>query len=72
MYLSRRDQGDVLLLRDANGDGRADGAHSLAIRDNKLYLITVKEVFAASIKPDGRLGELNMLIATCPTAASAT
>jgi len=76
VYLSRRDQGDVLLLRDADGDGRADGpavtvanragAHGLAIRDNKLYLITVKEVFAADIKPDGRLGELNMLIGDLP------
>ncbi|MFC5477864.1 YbhB/YbcL family Raf kinase inhibitor-like protein [Massilia suwonensis] len=76
VYVSRRDQGDVLLLRDANGDGRADGpavtvanragAHGLAIRDNKLYLITVKEVFAADIKPDGRLGELKMLIGDLP------
>ena len=76
VYVSRRDQGDVLLLRDANGDGRADGpavtvanragAHGLAIRDNKLYLITVKEVFAADIKRDGRLGELKMLIGDLP------
>jgi Raf kinase inhibitor-like YbhB/YbcL family protein len=76
VYLSRRDQGDVLLLRDTNGDGRADGApievanrpgaHGLAIHDNKLYLITVKEVFAADIKPDGRLGELKMLIGDLP------
>ncbi|MGJ9420158.1 YbhB/YbcL family Raf kinase inhibitor-like protein [Massilia sp. CMS3.1] len=76
VYLSRRDQGDVLLLRDANGDGRADGApiqvanragaHGLAIRDNKLYLITVKEVFVADIKPDGRLGALTMLIGDLP------
>jgi len=76
VYVSRRDQGDVLLLRDANGDGHADGppvtvanragAHGLAIRDNKLYLITVKEVFAADIKPDGRLGELKMLIGDLP------
>ena len=76
VYLSRRDQGDVLLLRDTNGDGRADGApvtvanragaHGLEIHDNKLYLITVKEVFAADTKPDGRLGELKMLIGDLP------
>ncbi|AWL05091.1 YbhB/YbcL family Raf kinase inhibitor-like protein [Massilia oculi] len=76
VYLSRRDQGDVLLLRDADGDGRADGApvtvanragaHGLAIRDNKLYLVTVKELFVADIKPDGRLGELKMLIGDLP------
>src|SRR5689334_4499026 len=63
VYVSRRDQGDVLLLRDANGDGRADGApeivasragaHGLAIKDNKLYLVTAKELFVADIKADG-------------------
>jgi len=76
VYVSRRDQGDVLLLRDTNGDGRADGepvtvanragAHGLAIRDNKLYLVTVKELFVADIKGDGRLGELKMLIGDLP------
>jgi Raf kinase inhibitor-like YbhB/YbcL family protein len=78
VYVSRRDQGDVLLLRDANGDGRADGppetvarragAHGLAIRDNKLYLVTVKELFSADIQPDGRLGPLTMLAGDLPDA----
>jgi len=79
VYVSRRDQGDVVLLRDANGDGRSDsqetvasrpGAHGLAIRDNKLYLVTVKELFVADIQPDGRLGALKMLLGICPTPAS--
>jgi len=78
VYVSRRDQGDVLLLRDANGDGRADGApeivasranaHGLAIRDNKLYLVTVKELFVADIQPDGRLGALKLLTGDLPDA----
>jgi Raf kinase inhibitor-like YbhB/YbcL family protein len=78
IYLSRRDQGDVLLLRDANGDGRADGApvtvasragaHGLAIRDNKLYLVTVKELFVADILKDGMLGELKLLAGDLPDA----
>ena len=78
VYLSRRDQGDVLLLRDANNDGVADGppmtvaaragAHGLAIHDKKLYLVTVKELFVADIKPDGRLGELKMLTGDLPDA----
>ncbi|TWI69083.1 Raf kinase inhibitor-like YbhB/YbcL family protein [Pseudoduganella lurida] len=76
VYASRRDQGDVLLLRDTNGDGRADGApvvvasragaHGLAIHDNKLYLATVKEVFVADIQRDGRLGELKLIIGDLP------
>jgi Raf kinase inhibitor-like YbhB/YbcL family protein len=78
VYVSRRDQGDVVLLRDANGDGRADGppeivanragAHGLAIKDDKLYLVTVKELFVADIRPDGRLGELTMLAGDLPDA----
>jgi len=78
VYVSRRDQGDVLLLRDTNGDARADGepeivasrpgAHGLAIRDGKLYLVTVKELFVAEIQPDGRLGALKMLLGDLPDA----
>ncbi|KQQ36008.1 PEBP family protein [Duganella sp. Leaf126] len=78
IYVSRRDQGDVLMLRDANGDGRADGppvivanragAHGLAIRDGKLYLATVKEVFVADIRSDGTLGPLTLIIDDLPDA----
>lgn len=76
VYVSRRDQGDVLMLKDADGDGRADGApvevahragaHGLAIHDGKLYIATVKEVFAADIQPDGKLGPLTMLLGDLP------
>ena len=78
VYVTRRDQGDVVMLRDADDDGRADGAptvvasragaHGLAIRDNKFYLITVKEVFVADMLPDGRLGPLKMIIGDLPDA----
>jgi len=78
VYVSRRDQGDVLLIKDANNDGRADGppvvvasragAHGLAIHDGKLYLITVKEIFCADILADGKLGPLKMLLGDLPDA----
>jgi len=78
IYVSRRDQGDVLMLRDADQDGRADappvvvasraGAHGLAIRDGKLYLATVKEVFVADIQKDGRLSPLKLIIGDLPDA----
>lgn len=76
VYVSRRDQGDVLLLRDENGDGRADGKpeivarragmHGLAVNGNQLYLVTVKEIFVADIMARGRLGPLKMLIGDLP------
>jgi Raf kinase inhibitor-like YbhB/YbcL family protein len=78
VYVSRREQGDVLLLRDRDGDGRADGEpivvanragpHGLAVKDGKLYLATVKEVFVADILPDGRLSDLQLLIGDLPDA----
>lgn len=76
VYLSRRDQGDVLMLKDADGDGRADGApitvanragaHGLAVHDGRLYLITVKEVFVADIKSDDTLAPLRMIVGDLP------
>jgi Raf kinase inhibitor-like YbhB/YbcL family protein len=78
VYVSRRDQGDVLMLRDNDGDGRADGdpvvvanrpgAHGLAIHDGKLYLIAVKEIFVADILADGRLESLKMIVGDLPDA----
>lgn len=78
VYVSRRDQGDVLMLRDANGDGRADappvsvasraGMHGLAVHDGKLYMATVKEIFVADILPNGRLGTPKMIIDDLPDA----
>jgi Raf kinase inhibitor-like YbhB/YbcL family protein len=76
VYVSRRDTGDVLLLKDRNGDGKADGApqavlhragaHGLAIHDGKLYVITVKEVFAADLAADGSVGPAKLLIGDLP------
>ncbi len=76
VYVSRREEGDVLLLKDEDGDGKADKApmqvvsraqaHGLAIKGNKLYLVTVKEVFVADIKQDGTLGPLEMIIGDLP------
>lgn len=78
VYVSRREEGDVLLLKDEDGNGKADKApvqvaaraqaHGLAIKDDKLYLVTVKEVFVANIKPDGTLGPLEMIIVDLPDA----
>jgi len=76
IYVSRREQGDVLLLHDADGDGRADGAptqvlhrpqaHGLAVHDDHLYVVTVKELLRAPIQPDGTLGELELLLDDLP------
>ena len=71
VYVSRRDQGDVLLLTDTNSDGKADGApravvhrsgaHGIAIHDNTFYLVTVKELFSGPLNSDGTVGPLKLL-----------
>lgn len=76
VYATRRDQGDVVLLKDQDNDGKADGpaqqvlhrpgAHGLALRDGKLYLATVKEIFVAPIQSDGTLGAATLLIGDLP------
>ncbi len=76
IYATRRSSGDVILLRDADGDGRADGdpvivarrsaAHGIAIHDGKLYVATVKEVFVGDILADGTVGPLTLIIGDLP------
>ncbi len=75
IYVSRRTPGDVLLLKDSNGDGKSDttqimikkkGVHGLAIHDDKLYLATVTEVYSAPLNQDGTTGELQLLIDNLP------
>lgn len=76
VYVSRREEGDVLMLRDADGDGKADAApvtvanlpqaHGLAVHEGKLYIVTVKELFVGDIQEDGTLGPLSMLLGDLP------
>jgi len=76
IYVSRRDQGDVLLLQDRDEDGALDaeprvvfarpGAHGLAIAQNHLYIATATEVYRAPIKADGTLGPEERIINDLP------
>ena len=75
VYVTRRDMGDVVLLRDANNDGKADPPqvvaekkqlHGIALRGNQAYLATVKEVLVADRKPDGTFGPLREIVKDLP------
>jgi glucose/arabinose dehydrogenase len=78
VYASRREQGDVLWLRDTDGDGRADQqkvvlqnakyAHGLALRDGRLYLVTDKKLIVADVQPDGTLSAPRILADDLPDA----
>ena len=74
-YVSRR-EGDVWMLRDADGDGKAElkrkvltykGIHGLALRgDDELYLVAVNEVVRTQLQPDGTFGRLDTIATGLP------
>ena len=77
VYVSQREPGTLTMLKDTNGDGAADVQkvvaekkllHGIALHDGKMYIITVRELFVADVKPDGTLSELRMLINDLPDA----
>jgi len=65
LYIARRDQGDVLLLTDNDGDGRFDqmkavvaqfkGVHGIVKKDSFLYLCSNRELKRYTINPDNTL-----------------
>ncbi|MFZ5893807.1 MAG: YbhB/YbcL family Raf kinase inhibitor-like protein [Myxococcota bacterium] len=76
VYITRREQGDVLLLKDlGNGElappvraaSRA-GLHGLALYQGKAFIATPHEVFRADVLPDGTFGPLEMIIHDLPDA----
>jgi glucose/arabinose dehydrogenase/Cu/Zn superoxide dismutase len=76
VYVTRGDSGDVVALKDTDGDGRADsrvvvasrlpGVHGIAIRDNRFYFATTSSVFMAEAGFDGRPGPTRMILEGLP------
>lgn len=76
LYVTRRDQGDVLMLTDTDNDGDFDdlktvtskfnGVHGIAIHDGYVYLCSNRELKRAKIKGDGDLEEPQILIKDLP------
>lgn len=76
VYVTRRDEGDVMMLKDAGGHAAGppqrvasrSGVHGIALHEGKVYLATPKEIFRAPVLPDGQFGPLEMLIHDLPDA----
>jgi glucose/arabinose dehydrogenase len=75
VYVSRREQGDLLLLKDTNGDGKADTKqvvaerpklHGIAIHKDKLFFVTVNDVYVSTIAGDGTLKGIERIIDDLP------
>lgn len=77
VYVTDRAAGTVTLLKDTNGDGKADAkqvvasiksVHGLAIRGSQLYLVAINELYVADMHADGTLGQPQQLISDLPDA----
>ena len=79
LYVTRRSVGDVVMLRDADGDGRADDSpeerqvvaqrpmmHGIEVDGDTVYLTTVSEVFRTQRRADGTLEPLERIIDDLP------
>ena len=77
VYISRRVEADVLMLKDRDRDGRYDvrqvvaarpNLHGIAIGNGTMYLVATRMLWSAPINPDGTLGELKVLADDLPDA----
>ena len=78
LYITRRDGGDVLMLKDIDGDNKFDevktvlsdfkGVHGITIKDGYMYLCSIKELRRYPVKTDGTLGDMELLIDDLPDA----
>lgn len=75
LYATRRSVGDVVMLRDDDGDGVADapvtvasrpGLHGIAFDGDTVYLASVNDVYMADVAQDGRFGDLRRIITDLP------
>ncbi|MGD9478793.1 YbhB/YbcL family Raf kinase inhibitor-like protein [Shinella sp. G-2] len=77
LYVTRRAVGDVVMLKDVDGDGKADGAetvasrpgmHGIAFDGDKVFLVSIHDVYTADVKEDGTFGPLTRIINDLPDA----
>ena len=77
LYATRRSVGDGVMLKDADGDGKADapvtvasrpGMHGIVFAGDKVYLATVNDVYVADVAADGTFGPLTRIIKDLPDA----
>ncbi|WP_423147876.1 PQQ-dependent sugar dehydrogenase [Rubrolithibacter danxiaensis] len=75
VYVSDREAGIVMLLKDTDNDGVSDSkqtvatikqVHGLTIHNSKIYMVSVRDVYTADINTDGTLGTPQLIISTLP------
>jgi glucose/arabinose dehydrogenase len=76
VYVTRPKQGDVLALRDADGDGKAEkrvtaisgvkDVHGIALKGGDVWLASSKVLWRAKVRPDGTFDAPKELLADLP------
>lgn len=76
LYVTRRDAGDVLLLKDIDGNGKFDElrtivagfreVHGITLHDGWLYLCSDKKLARGRLNSDGSVGPLDTLANDLP------
>jgi glucose/arabinose dehydrogenase len=76
LYITRRDAGDVLMLKNLRGDIKFDqlktvvtnfrSVHGITIHDGWLYLCSATKLARGRLNPDGSVGVLDTLINDMP------
>jgi Raf kinase inhibitor-like YbhB/YbcL family protein len=77
VYVTQRTPGNLVMLKDLDGDGVVDtqkvilwlkNLHGIAIRGDRMYLIDVKKVYSALIRPDGSVTQPQVIARDLPDA----
>ncbi len=71
LYVTRPTEKDVIALTEDNPEPRVvasdlDGLHGIAIRDGRIFLATVHEIFVADLNEDGTIGERETIVDDLP------
>lgn len=78
LYVTRRGEGDVLALRDEDGDGMTDepmiaasdlpSVHGIIIEGEAIYLATPMTIYLGSLAADGMIEGLEPIVTDLPEA----
>jgi glucose/arabinose dehydrogenase len=76
VYLTRRKNEDVMMLRDSNGDGKADvvtqvvsgypAMHGIALRGNEIFLCTDTKLLRGELGEDGMVTNIEEILTDLP------
>lgn len=75
VYVTRREEGDLVLLGDGDGEAsepetvlEMEDLHGIHISDDRIYLATINEVLTTALADDGSLGALETIVGDLPDA----